>query len=279
MIFDLPYDIKHEAENEDAPQTALQSLHDDPPSIQTVIPDHAQRDRFMHDRTRITKLKQSESAVEQLEKEKVDLEQDLHDLQQALDKTQSKNVKQAVEIDRLTAELKSLDESSSCTIRVLQVTEADLNASVQEIRNKYFNTAAELTECKNALFELQPLNQVPDTHISGQWTRLCSNVVQWIDDEAGELPDLQSSLDAFFGSDRINKRVYNAVKEYWDNGETRLNNHYPNILEDLIRYNIHCFLERQVFDRNRTMVGLESAAVDFVDDVGRKMSKMETPKG
>lgn len=136
----------------------------------------------------------------------------------------------------------------------------------------------ELQKCKDELFNLQPPNQVADTHISAEWEALCSSITSWIDDQSGGIDDLRDQLFEL----RAQQGISEAVDEYWGEDRQLLANHYSqnsNILDELIRYNVHCLLEERVFNDRVYMVGIHPSEAETLYKIEQIMAKLEPLRG
>ncbi|CAD6567999.1 MAG: hypothetical protein ASARMPREDX12_001036 [Alectoria sarmentosa] len=150
--------------------------------------------------------------------------------------------------------------------------QADANAHIALL--KVQELSEELQKCKDELFNLQPPNPVADTHISAEWDALCSSITTWIDDQSGGVEDLRTQLRELSANNKLSK----ALAEYWGEDRQLIANHYSqssNILDEILRYNIHCFLEATVFDDRVYMVGLSRPEARLLFKIEREMAKLE----
>ena len=154
--------------------------------------------------------------------------------------------------------------------------QADANAHIALL--KVQELSEELQKCKDELFNLQPPNPVADTHISAEWDALCSSITTWIDDQSGGVEDLRTQLRELSANNKLSK----ALAEYWGEDRQLIANHYSqssNILDEILRYNIHCFLEATVFDDRVYMVGLSRPEARLLFKIEREMAKLEPRRG
>lgn len=152
-------------------------------------------------------------------------------------------------------------------LQASQVNQRQLEELVQNFQMRVNDLAEELKGCKDELFSLQPANQTPDTQISAAWEALCSNIVQWIDDQAGEFNNLTSQLKVLQDKDQLTQ----TVQLYWGRDRQQMANRHRNILEDLLRYNIHSLLEKRVFAPQVYMPGLTLQECEVLSMVERMM--------
>ena len=154
--------------------------------------------------------------------------------------------------------------------------QADANSHLALLRVQ--EITEDLQKCKDELFNLQPPNQVSDTHISAEWEALCSGITTWIDDHSGGIEDLRIRLREL----STNKEFSKALSEYWGEDRQLIANHYSqgsHILDELLRYNIHCFLEEKVFGDRVYMVGLYPPEAKLLLTIERKLAQLEPRRG
>ena len=156
------------------------------------------------------------------------------------------------------------------------------NGRVEEIARKtHLKLQAkeeELQKCKDELFALQPLSPISDAQIGHEWERLCGAITQWIDDQAGGIGSLQSELKRLSQRDEFS----DTVDLYWgaDRQELALrSSRYPNIIDVLIRYNIHCLLAKRVFDESVYMFGLGNKSAKLLTMIEEQMNALEPRRG
>jgi len=146
---------------------------------------------------------------------------------------------------------------------------------VRSSQTRINDLADELRICKDELFCLQPATQVSDTQISTAWETLCGNIVQWIDDQAGDFTNLTSQLKILQDDGQLTP----MVSLYWGRDRQEMALRHRNILDDLLRYNIHCLLERTVFAHEVYMAGLTPEESEVLSTVESTMVLGEPRKG
>ena len=154
--------------------------------------------------------------------------------------------------------------------------QADANTQIALL--KVQELSEELQKCKDELFNLQPPNPVADTHISAEWNALCSSITTWIDDQSGGIEDLRIQLRELNANDQYSK----ALAKYWGDDRQFIANHFSqssSILDEILRYNIHCFLEAKVFDDRVYMVGIPPSEAKLLLTIEREMAKLEPRRG
>ena len=152
-------------------------------------------------------------------------------------------------------------------------TVAEAKARTLESRAQDLET--ELRACKDELFSLQPADQVTDSQISADWDNLCRNIVHWIDNQSGGMSSLSSQLQELLAFDKFN----DAISFFWGKETQILAKYHPNILEDLLRYNIHLLLERNIFNENLYMLGILKKETTVLSFVEKSLSTLEPKRG
>ena len=154
----------------------------------------------------------------------------------------------------------------------------EAEAKTQVALFKIQDVSEELQRCKDELFNLQPPNQVADTSISAEWEALCANITNWIDDQAGGIDDLRSQLREL----KAKEEFSDIIDRYWGKDRQLLANHYSkeiSILDDLLRFNIHCLLENRVFDGRVYMVGMRCSDAELLRTIELDMAGREPQRG
>lgn len=176
---------------------------------------------------------------------------------------------------------------NNCTALQKKLDKTKANLRVEEERRKQAERlgrirvqelSAELQTCKDELFNLQPPNQVPDTDISAEWKVLRSSITNWIDDKSGGIDSLQPQLMEL----KARKEHSYALDEYWGEDRQFIADRYSkdsNILDELLRYNVHRFLEEKVFDDAVYMVGLSPSEANLLHTIERALATLEPSRG
>ena len=155
-------------------------------------------------------------------------------------------------------------------------------AKVEEIARKtHLKLQAkeeELQKCKDELFDLQPPSQISDVQIGNEWERLCGNITRWIDDQGDGMGSLYSELKRLKQMDEFTE----TVALYWGDDRQELAHHanrYPYIIDVLIRYNIHCLLEKRIFDESVYMFGLRHKSAELLTMIEKQMNALDPRRG
>lgn len=124
----------------------------------------------------------------------------------------------------------------------------------------------ELSACKDDLFQLQPMNQPSDTSIKNQYEAVCQEILDWIEEEITVFETLgkETSTQMFSGGG-------NPQAAYM------LYSH-PEIGEYLIRYEIHRYLQREMFHKDIYLLGLPQDIVRLLQMIERSLVNMKPSK-
>ena len=139
---------------------------------------------------------------------------------------------------------------------------------LQDLREKLAASQQELSACKDDLFRLQPIAQIPDSDISKDFDFVCQQIVNWID---GEL----------LGFEHANPHL--SQKEFFSvDGDIRIARHLQKnteLGEYLSRYRIHCYLEAQLWGPSCSLLGLTRGDQELLQRTERSMAKLDPPRG
>ena len=182
------------------------------------------------------------------------------------------------QLEDVQAENGRLEETARKTHLKLQAENGRVEEIARKTHLKLQAKEEELQKCKDELFALQPLSPISDAQIGHEWERLCGAITQWIDDQAGGMGSLQSELKRLRQRDEFS----DTVDLYWgaDRQELALrSSRYPDIIDVLIRYNIHCLLEKRVFDESVYMFGLGGRSAELLTMIEKQMNALEPRRG
>ena len=171
-------------------------------------------------------------------------------------------------------ELQSERKAHEATQRELQAYKAKYDhtqvngTELQNLREKVAASQRELSACKDDLFRLQPIAQIPDSDIFKDFDFICQQIVNWIDVEllSFEQANPHLSQEDFFsvgGDMKIARRLQK---------DTELG-------EYLSRYMIHRYLEAKLLGQNCSLLGLTKGAYEFLQSTERSMAKLDPPRG
>ena len=139
---------------------------------------------------------------------------------------------------------------------------------LQALRETVAASQRELSACKDDLFRLQPIAQIPDSDISKEFDFICQQIVDWIDLEllSFEQANPHLSQEDFFsvgGDIKIARRLQK----------------HTELGEYLTRHMIHCYLEAKLLGQNCSLLGLTLGAHLFLQSTERSMAKLDPPRG
>ena len=148
--------------------------------------------------------------------------------------------------------------------QVLAQNEHDL----QIVRTQLANAREELSSCKDDLFRMQPITQVPDTDILRDFEQVCENIVGWIDEELlfFEKANPESQEGQLFS---------NAGSDYL----AYLLRSFPDIGEDLVGYEVHRLLQKSILNSDNYFFAMNNESAEFFKSLEYNMLNSNPPKG
>lgn len=130
----------------------------------------------------------------------------------------------------------------------------------------------ELQACKDDLFRLQPLSQVPDSIIAQRFENLDNVICNWIDTEISQFMDEWGS-----------KYPNVDPKLFHHNGDPAIKTilaKYPNTGgEHVIRSIVHRHFQKKLFADRVFLFGVNARLLDSLKLVEEHMSRMQPPRG
>ncbi len=170
----------------------------------------------------------------------------------------------------LQAEQKA-HEATQCKLQAYKAKQAHTQVNDSELQDLWEKLAAsqrELSACKDDLFRLQPVAQIPDSDISKNFDFICQQIVNWID---GEL----------LGFEHANPHL--SQKDFFlVGGDIRIARHLQKnteLGEYLSRYMIHCFLKGKLLGPSCSLLGLTRGDRELLHRTERSMAKLDPPRG
>ena len=155
-------------------------------------------------------------------------------------------------------------EASQDDLRRTQNTYEEL----QKARKKLAASQDELTACKDELFRLQPIAQIPDSRVAKELENLCQQIVNWIEAEVVifEKAHPENGPEHIF-----------SIGE--DKEAARFMNQHPRGGEHLAAYLIHRWLQDHLFGQKLSCLGLPAEAVQLVETAEQSMARLDPPRG
>ena len=137
-----------------------------------------------------------------------------------------------------------------------------------ELRDDLTAFQEELSKCKDDLFNLQKVTQIPDSTITKRFESIGQQIVHWIDAEAAafEKAHPEAEPDHFFsvGEDKYAMNILRL---------------HPGAGEHLARYLIHRFLQKNVFGNKVYFFGLSGETAELLRKAELKMAELDPPRG
>lgn len=130
----------------------------------------------------------------------------------------------------------------------------------------------ELENCKDDLFKLQPVSQIPDSAIAQQYDRLSSTIGDWVDDEVSRFTDAWQEINGdenpeIFQHGNID-HLMDILRLYPDTGG-----------EYVVRYVVSHILHRKLFHRRVLLFGLPPEECELLQRSARTMKLLEPQRG
>ena len=126
--------------------------------------------------------------------------------------------------------------------------------------------------CKDDLFKLQPVSQVPDSVISQQYEALSSAISDWVDDEVARFSDAWQQRNGEEPPEIFHHGEIDHIKDilalYPDSGG-------EYVLRCVISYALHC----ELFSHTIFLFGLPVAESEGLRYTARSMKSLEPPRG
>ena len=152
-------------------------------------------------------------------------------------------------------------KESKVVIRRIRQAKNELQKTLQTSEEK-------LSQCKDDLFSLQGVAQIPDSTISKRFESLGQQIVHWIDAEVARFdkarPDAKP--DHLFS---VGGHEHSAVFLQGN----------PGAGEHLARHLIHQFLESDVFGKGVYLFGLPKETAQLLQEAELKLAELDPPRG
>lgn len=139
---------------------------------------------------------------------------------------------------------------------------------IQGLRQQHLAAQRDLQACKDDLFRLQPLAQVPDSNIAKDYDLLCLEIMNWIDGE----------ITSFEKSNRYTEPEQ-LFSSSCDSELSLLLQNHPDCGEYFVRFLIHSCLNEFVFGDDVYLLGLSAEATKFLQRAEQGMGALEPKRG
>ena len=155
-------------------------------------------------------------------------------------------------------------------IKELKDKAADHGRLAKDAQERLTTAQDKLETSKDALWELQRMPQVPDSHLVNLMNMVWSEVSECIDAEARnseKMSAAQDQLDPFtFGDDIAPDYAY-------------LSSQHPAFGEYLAMHVMYTVLSKHIFHEDFLLVGAEEGKQNFLKVIEQSMSSLQPPRG
>ena len=199
------------------------------------------------------------TAIEGLQKELLDSEQEIQNLNGLLASTDNADKQMEVLHKDLATSQRDLEAYKNEAIR-LQNVDRDL----QYERKELSVTQQSLQECMDDLFSYQPISQVADTEILRDFQDINRYIVKWIDAESDAFEEAHPEA-----------RPGHIFSIGEDKDATQFLKKHPDAGEQVVRCIIHCYLQGYFFSKNTYLLGLSSENVRLLRRTEKAMADLK----
>ena len=144
----------------------------------------------------------------------------------------------------------------------------DTKAANSELQKSLQASKEQLSQCKDDLFSLQGVAQIPDSTISKRFESICQQIVYWIETEVAtfEKAHPEAEPDHKFSGGK-HKPSTNFLQQH------------PGADEYLARYHIHRLLVLHVFKESVYFFGLPEETAQLLGEAELKLAEFNPPRG
>lgn len=177
----------------------------------------------------------------------------VHGLQRALhnrNMTIKEHRREQTELLRRLQHLESKHEQSESRKAVAE-------DALQKMHQKAGVMQVRLQECRDDLFRLQPLNEISDSTILGQYDQLNQQTASWVDELFSRFDDENAHREA-------SGKLLHPLLKVEDAGIQRLLTSSPNVSEYWLRHWLHNVLQREVFVEDTYLSCLPEEFVNLI---------------
>ena len=174
------------------------------------------------------------------------------------------NSRKARQVQQELASVRHEAEASQDDLRRRQYTCKEL----QKTRRKLAALQDELTACKDELFRLQPIAQIPDSRVAKEFENLCQHIVNWIEAEVAKFEKAHPED----GQEHIL-----SIGE--DKEATQFMTQHPRGGEHLAAHLIHRWLQDHLFEQKFSCSGMPAEAIQLLERAEQSMARLDPPRG
>ena len=130
----------------------------------------------------------------------------------------------------------------------------------------------ELQACKDDLFRVQPMSQVPDSTIAQRFASLDDRICDWT----------ETQISRFM--DKWQAKHHSDQPKLFDHDGDRTTKgflaHYPDTGgEYMVRSIIHYYLQKYLFGDKILLFGLNDSLIDWLEMIEQSMSRLQPQRG
>ena len=164
--------------------------------------------------------------------------------------------------------LKGELRSQTAGLDEMEMLKAAAEHKAEQLRSELDATRGQLQLCKDDLFRLQPMAQVPDTEIIKAFESVCQDVISWIDVEISAFEKLYPSAEPseIFSGGALPEAIH-------------LLEQYPTLGEYLVRYVVHSSLHETMFSRSVYLLGLPEETKQCLQAAEDRMATFKQSRG
>ena len=209
--------------------------------------------------------------ADSVEERLIDAELRLQSCQLELENTQLKLAASKRELKDKKSQLWGKKKDLGICKRQHQVSKGvirDTKKANKELQKALQASEEQLTQCKDDLFSLQGVGQIPDSTISRRFEAICLQIVHWIDTEVAkfEKANPEAEPDHIFSGGHSKP----SADFLWKHSSAG---------EHLVRYNIHRLLGFHVFGRSVYFIGLPEETIQLLREAELKLAELDPPRG
>lgn len=137
----------------------------------------------------------------------------------------------------------------------------------RDLQESLTTSEKDFSECRDALFSLQTVTQVPDSTISELFESLSQQILQWIEATVVAFekanPEAQADQILSVGGDKQARTFFRR---------------YPDVGEHFARHLIHLFLQNNLFSKQVYFLGLPDEIAQLLRKAELKMAELDPPR-